>query len=201
MDEEQQNQNNEELQEQLKQDAEKAVDKAIDATDKTIKVAKKVEASTSLPCATGCGVGCAIIVIVLIIIGFIAFMFNMPDSVRAKVIQWWDDTWRGSKVFWSDSISEALAEERLESTAQYLENMGFDLPGYGFLDPLDEEEEENFSYRYFEAIFDKPYMVSYTDTYNGMVSIDEILSDIGGIKRSTDFYPEIKEIKYERRLV
>ncbi len=120
-------------------------------------------AGTGGGCAIGCAVAIVIIVIIILIIGSNSFFSNMPDSIIGKITEWWDDTWRETKVYWAESVSEELAKERLESTAQYVENMGYDLAGYGFLDPgeVEEDEGKKVDYKYIEVDVDSNGILYY----------------------------------------
>ena len=132
----------------------------------TATTAAAATAGTGGGCAIGCAVAIVIIVIIILIIGSNSFFSNMPDSIIGKITEWWDDTWRETKVYWAESVSEELAKERLESTAQYVENMGYDLAGYGFLDPgeVEEDEGKKVDYKYIEVDVDEYGVLYYGGT-------------------------------------
>ena len=98
-------------------------------------------------CAAVAGVVLIIVLIILLLIGLISFMNNMPDITIGKITQWMDEQTENIRVFFAGSISGELGKAYLESTAQYIENMGYDLQGYGFFE-IEDEEDKNITYTY-----------------------------------------------------
>ena len=133
------------------------------ATKATATATATATVGTGGGCVLGCGIAIIVIIIIMLIIGANSFFSNMPDSTIGKAMEWWDDTWRETKVYWAESVSDELAKERLENTAQYIENMGYDLAGYGFLDPgeVEEDEGKKVDYKYIEVDVDSNGILYY----------------------------------------
>lgn len=151
--------------------------------------AKAVGAGCGGGCATAAGIILVIILIIMLLIGVISFMNNMPDSTIGKITEWLDNTFRGVKVAFSGNIGETLAKEKLEDTAQYIENMGYDLQGYGFLDQQD-DEANRVEYYTFQLKGVSSLTASFHLIYNG-IEFDVNSNEYIGIGKNIDEQKQI----------
>lgn len=76
----------------------------------------------------------AIIVIILLIIGAISFFTTVPGMMMDKITEISSGFWRGFKSFFEGNAAY-ITEEDQTTLAEYIENMGYDVVGYGFAAP------------------------------------------------------------------
>ena len=130
----------------------KGKDKAAEQAKKAMKKAK--EAQKKGKYAKGIGKILwpilAIVIIIVMVIGFISFALNMPgavvdkimdsiDTVKTTIKQWWE------KKDLSTLKPDDMHEKKLE-LLQYLDEMGYDVVGMGFVSSVvrgPSEEDEN----------------------------------------------------------
>lgn len=76
-----------------------------------------------------------IVIVIIIIIGLIGFFVAMPGSVVGKIGSVMNDIWTRAQIFVNgNNAAEILvSKEDVVDAAQYLDQMGYDLAGYGFL--------------------------------------------------------------------
>ena len=136
--------------------AEMAKDKMKDkAKEKLAKdAAKKAAAKGSLGAAMGPVLFWAgiIILAIIVIIGIIMFFITMPGMVMEKLKALGKAIADGLSSWFGSDDTERIEEESIYGSLNYLEEMGYDLKGYGFLtdymtqedlDAMDEDEKEN----------------------------------------------------------
>ncbi len=76
----------------------------------------------------------AAILIIIIVIGYISFFTSGPGLVREKILKFADGIWVSVKGFFIGQDEAQVTDEQIGDVAMYLENMGYDLANYGFLD-------------------------------------------------------------------
>ena len=107
------------------QSASNAVDKAKKAKDLWNK-AKSVEALA--PVITALSVVLIIIVVIILLIGFIAFFITMPGLVSSQFVETAKSVWD-----WVTGNEEIKIDEtNLVNLANYIEDLGYDVEGFGF---------------------------------------------------------------------
>ncbi len=121
---------------QGRQLANKAADKALEKGKKLIKKAgKKGAAKGKLAVAAGPVIFWAVVIIVIIIvlIGIIMFFATMPGMVMEKLKQIFKELGNYLAAFFGADTTKQIEPEQINETLDYLEDMGYDLKGYGFL--------------------------------------------------------------------
>ncbi len=74
----------------------------------------------------------AILLIVIFLVGIFAFLLLGPESVRGMLVKFADDIWTSVKGVFYGQAEAQVKEEQILEVAEYLENMGYSLEGYGF---------------------------------------------------------------------
>ena len=116
--------------------ANKAANKAADKGKQLLKkTAKKGAAKGKLAAAAGPVIFWATVVIVAIIvlIGIIMFFATMPGMVMEKLKQLFKDLGNYFAAFFGADTTKQVDDKQIYETLDYLEDMGYDLKGYGFL--------------------------------------------------------------------
>ena len=85
-----------------------------------------------------------IILAIILLISILVFIFSAPDMLRGQIVQMADELWTQIKsalvsVTSGDDYAE-VTEQHVLDVAKYIDLMGFDLVGYGFV--TDEEKED-----------------------------------------------------------
>ena len=110
-----------------------AAKKAKDAKDTYDNVKKLAEAAKGIealaPLVTAIGYIALALVIIFLVIGFVAFFITMPGLFANKFVQACKDFW--NNIIIGDEKIE-IKEENLVNLANYIEDLGYDLEGYGF---------------------------------------------------------------------
>lgn len=75
-----------------------------------------------------------VIIGLIILIGYIGFFINGVGLIREKLGKFADGIWTGVKGFFIGADYAQVKDEQICDIATYLENMGYDLVNYGFLD-------------------------------------------------------------------
>lgn len=75
-----------------------------------------------------------IIVIILLVIGAISFFTTVPGMMMDKITEIGSGFWKGFKSFFEGNAAY-ITEEDQTKLAEYIENMGYDIVGYGFASP------------------------------------------------------------------
>lgn len=83
-----------------------------------------------------------IIIIILLIIGAVTFFQTAPGMMMDKITEISSGLWRDFKSFFEGN-SAYITEEDQTTLAQYIENMGYDVVGYGFAAPTDLQTNQN----------------------------------------------------------
>ncbi len=116
--------------------ANKAANKAADKGKQLLKKAgKKGAAKGKLAAAAGPVIFWAVVIIVIIIIliGIIMFFATMPGMVMDKLKQIFKMLGNYLAAFFGADTTQQIDDKQIYQTLDYLEDMGYDLKGYGFL--------------------------------------------------------------------
>lgn len=112
------------------------------------------------------GVIIAIIVVVLLVVlflmGILAFILLGPESVRGMITQFADDLWTSVKGIFYGQAEAQVKEEQILQVAEYLDNMGYKLEGYGFGDV---ERDENGKIKSVGGPYILAYLAAENKTY------------------------------------
>lgn len=91
-------------------------------------------------------VGVIIIIAILALISVLVFMFSAPDMLRGQIVQMADEFWTQMKSAlvgaWKGDDYAAVTEQHVIDVAKYIDLMGYDLVGYGFVDTENGDEIE-----------------------------------------------------------
>lgn len=118
------------------------------AKNATKKVGKKILNSnkvkffikTHLPLIIGL---CSGLVLVLFIVGIVLFVINMPGLILGKLQAWGAQiTANISGMITGNNVSATITKEDVLELAQYMQNMGYDIQGYGLGNVKFKEEKD-----------------------------------------------------------
>lgn len=154
----------------------------------------------------GIGVLGLIAIIVIALIGLLGFLFNMPGLMIGKLKDIAQGLWDGVQGLFITQADAFINDDDIVKLAQYIDDMDYDLVGYGFIRPNDEDyktylEVEDMGYtmdswgRYSMNILtiNGPVRVEYYKYYynaNGDI-VDNTTGEI-----ITDWYKDEYGIKY-----
>ena len=127
--------NSTQSEQQAKEAAKKGQEKAKEATKKALKN-KKVQKFILAHLPT---LAMVVISIILVIaaVGIIASLIFMPGKVLGNILSFGRSIWSKFTGFWTgDSITASVTNEDVKNIAQYIQNMGYDISGYGFGDAV-----------------------------------------------------------------
>lgn len=91
-------------------------------------------AALKIPLAKFIIIAVIVVLILLLLIGFVSFFINGPGLVRDKILKFADGIWTNVKGLFVGLDQAQVKEENIIEIADYLEEMGYDLANYGFLD-------------------------------------------------------------------
>lgn len=75
------------------------------------------------------------IILLIILIGFISFFVTMPSLVSGRLGEFCNSIWKNLVgILTINTAQSRVTKEQIVDVADYLDEMGFDLAGYGFLD-------------------------------------------------------------------
>ena len=136
--------------------------KVKDTADKVDKIQKAAKAGKAVgkggkilsalgPALPYIGIALLVILIIIFLIGIIVFLLTMPGMVMEQLKALFHEL--GSKVaaFFGADTTQQIEDEEVFEVLDYLEDMGYDLKGYGFLtefydesdtDAIEEAEDE-----------------------------------------------------------
>ena len=125
----------------------KGSDKAINEAAKKAKdkVAKEAATKGKLAASMGPVIFWATVVIVaiIIIIGIIMFFVTMPGMVMEKIKALFKELGNYVSAFFGADTTQQIDEENIYETLDYLEEMGYDLKGFGFLTDYYTDEDQS----------------------------------------------------------
>lgn len=126
---------------QKAQQAAETAKKAEQTAETAAKAAKTAKTAKTASILAGTPLGWIILAIVIaiifliILIGIISFFVTMPSLVSGKLGEFLNSFWKNVVGFFTVNTAETkVTEEQIIEVADYLNDMGFDLAGYGFLD-------------------------------------------------------------------
>lgn len=79
------------------------------------------------------------VVIILMLIGFLSFFISGVGLIRDQLLKFADGIWTNVYGFFVGQDKAQVKEEHIINVADYLEEMGYDLVNYGFLDTYGKE--------------------------------------------------------------
>ena len=125
-----------------------AKEKGKDAAKKLAKKAAKKGASKGAATAAAGPVifwATVVIVVIIILVGIIMFFATMPGMVMEKLKELFKALGDAIASFFGADTTIQIEDDQIYETLDYLENMGYDLKGYGFLHGYFEKSDENTS--------------------------------------------------------
>ena len=119
------------------QDAKKAAD-AAKAGKAAAQAGKAAAHGSKILTALGpalpyIGIALLIILIILLLIGIIVFLVTMPGMVMDKLKAMFKELGNKVAAFFGADTTQQIEEEEVFEILDYLQDMGYDLKGYGFL--------------------------------------------------------------------
>ena len=119
------------------QDAKKAAD-AAKAGKAAAQAGKAAAHGSKILTALGpalpyIGIALLIILIILLLIGIIVFLVTMPVMVMDKLKAMFKELGNKVAAFFGGDTTQQIEDEEVYEVLDYLQDMGYDLKGYGFL--------------------------------------------------------------------
>ena len=110
--------------------------------------ARKVASSSKFLTAIGpalpyIGIALLIILLIIFIIGIVVFVITMPGMVMEQLKAMFHELGNKVAAFFGQSTIEQIEPEEIYEVLDYLEDMGYDLKGYGFLTAFFDESDVN----------------------------------------------------------
>ena len=87
-------------------------------------------------------IGGLVILAIFLIIGFFSFFTSMPEMIVGNIKDAINGMFTDIASFFVGS-SAKITPEQVDSAATYMEEMGYDLKGYGFAKEINRDEEGN----------------------------------------------------------
>ena len=111
------------------------IQKAQKAKQNYDKAKKRMETLKNLksiaPLISALGMAFVVLIIILLIIGFIGFFTTLPSIAIEKFMEVCKGFWR-----WATGNEEIEVDsDNIDDLANYIESLGYDLIGYGFVSP------------------------------------------------------------------
>ena len=123
-------------------------DQINDAIRKKVKenAKKNAAAKSKIAAASGPVIfwGVVIIVAIIVIIGIIMFLITMPGMVMDKIKSIGKTIADGWHSWWGRDDAKNVTDEEIYKALDYLDEMGYDLKGFGFLTDYVEGEKKGF---------------------------------------------------------
>lgn len=110
------------------------------AKNATKKVAEKMVANSMLslgPLLPYIGIAIAVILIIIAIIGIIGFLTTVPGLMKDKLHSFGKSIGIGFRSLYNTSANAATTDDEILELAKYINEMGYDLMGFGFVTPKD----------------------------------------------------------------
>lgn len=124
----------------------------------------------------------AIAIIFIVIVGIVSFILMGPESIRGKFIELVDDMWASVKGIFIGKAEASVKKEQIVNVAQYLDNMGYKLEGYGFGDV---KRDDNGKVTDIDSKYLLAYLAAENKTY--MIANDEF--------NFSDFFRNITDLR------
>ena len=87
------------------------------------------------------GIALLVILIIIFLIGIIVFILTMPGMVMENLKAFFHDIGNKVAAFFGQDTTQQIEDEEIYEILDYLEDMGYDLKGYGFLTTVMTEED------------------------------------------------------------
>lgn len=87
------------------------------------------------------------LLILILLIGAVSFITTAPGMMMDKILETSSGLWNGFKSVFQGN-SAYISEEAQNSLAEYIQNMGYDVVGFGFATPEQVEENDNVKSKY-----------------------------------------------------
>lgn len=131
-----------------------------------------------------------VLVAIILLIGIIMFIVTMPGMIMDKLKNLAEGIADAWLAWWGQSTTDQVDDEKVYETLDYIEDMGYDLKGYGFLTDYtgSEEQLENYVYRNFNKIWDAVKILDTEDPVTYDEKIGVVRNEDGNIKyAASDF--------------
>lgn len=112
------------------------------------------------------------ILILILIVGAAVFFATAPGMMMDKILETSSGLWTGFKSVFQGN-SAYISEEAQNSLAEYIQNMGYDVVGFGFATPKQTEENDNVKSKYLLG-----YLLADYNTYGIDSGIRDVISGI-----------------------
>lgn len=83
-----------------------------------------------------------IILIIILVIGFIGFFATMPGLTKEKISQFYEKTIKNLYTSSSTTPEVEVDDDEKVALANYIDELGYDVIGYGFLDRITRDDEK-----------------------------------------------------------
>ena len=149
-----------------------------------------------------------IIILIIFLIGSVSFIFLGPAAIKDKVINMVNDWFRDKLGFFIGQAEAKVTSEQIISAAQYIDNMGYRLEGYGFGDVTRDESGKvtDIKSKYLLAYLaaeNKTYMIAnenfnLKDMFENITDLDEGTWGSGMLVINTKLWETTPNVKINR---
>ena len=126
--------------------------KVKDTADKVDKIQKAAKAGKAVgkggkilsalgPALPYIGIALLVILIIIFLIGIIVFLLTMPGMVMEQLKALFHELGNKVAAFFGADTTQQIEDEEVFEVLDYLEDMGYDLKGYGFLTEFYDESD------------------------------------------------------------
>jgi len=107
--------------------------------------------------------GCLIVLLIIVIIGLIGFFANIPGLTSQKLKELAKAVSDYVRNIFEPSALVLVDDEKVVDVAKYLEDMDYNLVGYGFVRPVNVYDENNNSIKTYDDLIQDGYVFEYVD--------------------------------------
>lgn len=108
------------------------------AGGKALKLGTKAGQRALIAVLPYIGVAIGVVLAIIVLLTIIVYIFSGPDILRGQIVRLADELFSAFAQYLTEKIEgsdyAAITEEQVLDVANYIQNMGYDLVGYGFVD-------------------------------------------------------------------
>lgn len=131
-----------------------------------------------------------VLLIAILLIGIVMFIVTMPGMIMEKLKNLAEGVANAWNAWWGQSTAEQVEDEKVYETLDYIEDMGYDLKGHGFLTDYTGNEEQivDFVLRRFDKVLSAAKILDTEDPVSYDDKVGVVRNEEGNIKyAASDF--------------
>lgn len=131
-----------------------------------------------------------VLLIAILLIGIVMFIVTMPGMIMEKLKDLAEGVANAWNAWWGQSTAEQVEDEKVYETLDYIEDMGYDLKGHGFLTDYTGNEEQivDFVLRRFDKVLSAAKILDTEDPVSYDDKVGVVRNEEGNIKyAASDF--------------